>query len=899
MNKDLFVMIDGSSYLYRAFHALPPLNNSQGHPTGAIHGVLNMLRKLLLQHKPAYVAVVFDAKGKTFRHNMYPDYKANRPPMPEDLRYQIEPLHEIIRAMHLPLLIIDGVEADDVIGTLAKHATQAGLKTLISTGDKDMAQLVNDDVSLINTMTNVHSDREQVIKKFGVGPETIIDYLALIGDTADNVPGVPKVGPKTAVKWLEKFKTVESIIKNADSFTGKVGENLRASLEQLPLSKELVTIKTDVELPYKISDLIAGKPDNKELSRLYNALELRTLAKSIPESEVGEATPDEAAPIERKYHCILKEADFNNWLEKIKKAELVAFDTETTSLNYMDAEIVGLSFAITSNEAIYIPVAHDYEEAPEQLSRDFVLNALKDFLEDPQQAKVGHNLKYDKEVLLNHGINLQGIAFDTMLESYVVDSTASRHNLDSLAHKYLNHTTIKFEDVAGSGAKQVSFDKATLEKATPYAAEDAAIAMHLHEILWPKIKDDEQLLGIFQGVELPLVNVLVSMERNGVLIDSQMLAEQSKQLETRGIELQKQAFELSEEEFNMNSPKQLQEILYEKLDLPILKKTPKGQPSTAEPVLQELAHDYELPKIILEYRSLSKLKSTYTDKLPEQVNFKTDRVHCSYNQAVAGTGRLSSSDPNLQNIPIRTAEGRKVRQAFIAGEGNSLIAADYSQIELRIMAHLSQDKGLIEAFAKGLDVHKATASQVFAVDISEVTADQRRKAKAINFGLIYGMSAFGLAKQLGVERAAAQAYIDSYFEQYPQVQDYMENTRDKAHEKGYVETLLGRRLYLPEINAKNMQRQKAAERAAINAPMQGTAADIIKIAMINVQNWLADSDVNAKLIMQVHDELVFEVANPDLEETKEHVQRLMEQALILDVPLLVEAGVGKNWDEAH
>jgi DNA polymerase I len=895
MNNDLLVLIDGSSYLYRAFHALPPLVNSKGQPTGAIYGVLNMVKKLVSDYDPKYLAVIFDAKGKTFRDDMYPEYKANRPPMPDELRSQIEPLHEIFRALHYPLLCVPGVEADDVIGTLAKQAEKAGMKTLISTGDKDMAQLVNSDVTLINTMSNKISDREGVIEKFGIPPELIIDYLALIGDTSDNVPGVSKVGPKTAVKWLTEYSTLDGIVENADGIKGKVGENLRASLDQLSLSKELVTIKCDVELSYKISELTPGEPDQHALINLYKDFEFKHWLKALLEDDEIEKPKVQ----NKKYSAVLDQKSLDLWIEKLKGADLIAFDTETTSLNYMNAEIVGLSFCVKPDEACYIPVAHNYAGAPEQLNREDVLKQLKPILESETLKKTGHNLKYDKEVLANHGIKLKGIAFDTMLESYVIDSTANRHDMDTLALKYLGHNNIKFEDVAGKGVKQITFDQVSLEVATDYAAEDADISLQLHLALWPRIQDDEKLLYVFENIELPLINVLSYVERNGVLIDSEMLNKQSQELEKRLAELEEEIHTLSGEPFNVNSPKQLQVILYEKLNIPIIKKTPKGQASTAEPVLQELAHDYELPKLILEYRSLSKLKSTYTDKLPEEINAKTGRIHTSFHQAVAGTGRLSSSNPNLQNIPIRTKEGRRIREAFIARPNHELVAADYSQIELRIMAHLSKDKGLIDAFAHGLDIHKATAAQVFGEKLEDVTSDQRRKAKAINFGLIYGMSAFGLAKQLGVERAAAQAYIDSYFNQYPGVHEYMEATRKKAHELGFVETIFGRRLYLPEINARNINRQKASERAAINAPMQGTAADIIKIAMINVYKWLAKSKVDAKLILQVHDELVLEVSNEAVEETKGMVDELMSNAAKLDVPLVVDVGVGNNWNDAH
>jgi DNA polymerase I len=895
MSGEKLLLIDGSSYLYRAFHALPPLVNSKGLPTGAVYGVVKMIRKLVADFEPEYVAVVFDAKGKTFRHDMYDQYKAHRPPMPDDLRVQIEPLHNMIRAMRLPLICVEGVEADDVIGTLAKHAEVAGVSTLISTGDKDMAQLVNDHVSLINTMSGEALDAEGVETKYGVSPALIIDYLSLMGDASDNVPGVEKVGPKTAVKWLKQFGTLDDVMAQHESIGGKVGENLQKALAHLPLSRELVTIKCDVELPYKLSELMPAEADATTLIEQCRELEFKSWLSDLLSGEKA-ATK---VVVEKQYHGILTEHDLEAWIEKIKAADWVAFDVETTSLNYMDAEIVGLSFAIKADEAIYIPVAHDYIDAPDQLDRLHVLTKLKPLLEDPSLKKLGHNLKYDKEVLANYHIELCGIAFDTMLASYVLDSTANRHDLDTLCLKYLGHENVHYEDVAGKGAKQISFSQVSLEQAIPYAAEDADMAFQLFSLFEPKLNADEKLKFVFEKIELPVLNVLTSIERHGVLIDVPSLKAQSQTLAVACKTLEEKAYELSGQPFNLNSPKQLQAILYEKLEIPILKKTPKGQPSTAEPVLQELAHQYELPSVILSYRSMSKLKSTYTDRLPEVVNEKTGRVHTSYHQAVAGTGRLSSSDPNLQNIPVRTEAGRNIRKAFIAPEGCVLVAADYSQIELRIMAHLSNDPGLLKAFSNNLDVHRATASEVFGVALEDVTNDQRRKAKAINFGLIYGMSAFGLAKQLGVERGVAQSYIDAYFIKYPGVHDYMENTRKQAHETGFVETLFGRRLYLAEINSKNKQRQLGAERAAINAPMQGTAADIIKIAMIAVDHWLVNSDIDAAMIMQVHDELVFEVATPDVDEAKAKITSLMSDAANLSVPLLVDVGTGKNWDEAH
>ena len=895
-----FIVVDGTSYLYRAFHAMPSsLTNAEGQPTGAIYGVINMLRKLLAEYSPQKIAVIFDAKGKTFRDDLYPQYKANRPPMPDDLRGQIEPLYAIVEAIGLPMLIIDGVEADDVIGTLANQATSSGINTLISTGDKDMAQLVNQHVSLINTMTDTHMDIQGVNDKFGVTPEQIIDYLALIGDTVDNVPGVPKVGPKTASKWLAQYNTLDNIIEHADEFKGKVGENLRASLEQLPLSKQLVTIKCDVDLPLKIDEMTIANPDQDKLQALYTQYGFKTwLAEVLAGTTIQDQTP-QTANTAGDYQTVLSDDDFKALLKQLDAAEIFAFDTETTSLDYAQAEIVGLSFAMTKGEAVYIPVMHDYPDAPVQLSRDYVLDALKPILEDPQKIKIGQNIKYDMSVLFNHGITLRGTAFDTMLESYVLDSTASRHDMDTLAWKHLGHKNIKFEEVAGKGKQQVTFNKVSIEQATPYAAEDADICLQLHEHFWPKLKLEKQLSKVFSEIEIPLINVLSKIECYGVLIDAAMLELQSQELATRLQELEQQSYEVAETEFNLASPKQLQDILFNKQKLPIIKKTPKGQPSTAEDVLQELAFDYPLPKLILEYRGLSKLKSTYTDKLPEQINQRTGRVHTSYHQAVASTGRLSSSDPNLQNIPIRTAEGRRIRQAFIAPQACKILAADYSQIELRILAHLSEDPGLLNAFAHGEDVHRATAAEVFGVTTDEVSTEQRRSAKAINFGLVYGMSAFGLAKQLGTDRKTAQNYVDRYFERYPGVKTFMDATRENAHEIGYVETVFGRRLYLPEINASNHQRRQYAERTAINAPMQGTAADIIKLAMLACDHWIEQSMLDIKMVMQVHDELVFEVAENDVEVALESIPDLMTNVAELKVPLIVDTGTGKNWDEAH
>lgn len=896
-NKKQLVLVDGSSYLYRAFHAMPGLTNSRGEPTGAAYGVINMIRKLLADESPELIAVVFDAKGKTFRDDLYKDYKANRPPMPSDLRSQIKPLYEIIEAMGIPLICIEGVEADDVIGTLAVQATQHGIKTLISTGDKDMAQLVNNDVTLMDTMKGTVSDPKGVKEKFGVPPESIIDYLALIGDTSDNVPGVPKVGPKTAVKWLDEYGSLDSVMENADAIKGKVGENLRATLEQLPLSRTLVTIKTDVELEQSPEQLHIKSADKEKLKTLFQKMEFKTWLGEIISN--GDVTKIATKEIKNNYKTILTEKEFNTWIKKIESAKLFAVDLETTSLDYMQAEIVGLSFSVKEGEAIYIPVAHDYEDAPEQLDRAKVLDALKPVLENDKQLKTGHNLKYDMSVLANYDITLRGVAYDSMLESYVIDSTATRHDMDSCAMKYLGHKTIKYEDVAGKGAKQIPFNQVTLEEAGPYAAEDADISLRLHEHLWPRVTENKKIQALFETMEIPLVPVLSYMERTGVLVDADMLHKQSKQLMKRMQEVEHEVHDLAGESFNIGSPKQLQAILFEKLELPVIKKTPKGQPSTAEPVLQELANDYPMPRLILEYRSLSKLKSTYTDKLPEQINPKTGRVHTSYHQAVTATGRLSSSDPNLQNIPVRNEEGRRIRQAFIAPKGYKIVAADYSQIELRIMAHLSGDKGLLSAFAEGRDIHRATAAEVLGLDESKVSNEQRRHAKAINFGLIYGMSAFGLAKQLGVGRNEAQGYIDLYFERYPGVKTYMEETRERAREQGYVETVSGRRLYLPDIKASNMQRRQYAERTAINAPMQGTAADIIKRAMISIFDWLQNEQPDVKMIMQVHDELVFEIAEKQLDESITIIKDKMIVAADLSLPMEVDVGVGNNWDEAH
>lgn len=894
------ILVDGSSFLFRAYHAVPPLTSPQGEPTNAIYGVANMLRKLVTDHKTDYFAVVFDAPGKTFRHDMYDQYKANRPPMPDDLRVQIEPLHHLIRAMGLPLIMESGVEADDVLGALAQDAANEGFNVVISTGDKDMAQLVTDSITLENTMSKTTMDINGVIEKFGVKPSQIIDYLALMGDSVDNIPGVPKVGPKTAAKWLGQYETMDNLIENADQIKGKVGESLRASLEQLPLSKKLTTIKCDLGLPYTIDDLKCQGQDKAELRQQLEQLGfsawLRMLAVPVDEDNVKE---DICVDIKKEYETIVTQEHFDRWLKQLNQAELFAFDTETTSLNYTNAEIVGISFAIEAGKAAYVPLAHDYPGAPEQLDRENILNSLKPLLENPDKHKLGQNLKYDANVLANYAIEMQGIQHDTMLESYVFNSTATKHNMDDLAKKYLGLETIHYEDVAGKGVKQISFAEVPLELASPYAAEDADITIRLHQTLSEKLKQHSSLQNLYQEIEIPLIPVLSRIERNGVLIDTAMLTQQSLELANHIIALELHAHDLAGQIFNLGSPKQIQEILYEQQKLPVLKKTPKGQPSTAESVLQELANDYPLPKIILEYRSMSKLKSTYTDKLPQQVNDKTGRVHTSYHQAVAATGRLSSSNPNLQNIPIRSAEGRKIRQAFIAPDGYKLIAADYSQIELRIMAHLSADEGLLSAFSNGIDIHSATAAEVFEVAVDQVTTDLRRSAKAINFGLIYGMSAFGLAQQLGLSRSQAQSYIDLYFTRYPGVKKYMDSIRELAKEQGYVETLFGRRLYLPEIKSRNAARRQYAERTAINAPMQGTAADIIKKAMLNTDKWLQQTHSANKMIMQVHDELVFEVVEDQIESFSDSIRDIMCSAAQLDVPLIVDIGVGNNWDEAH
>lgn len=887
------ILVDGSSYLYRAFHALPALANSKGFPTGAVYGVVNMLKRLIADYQPEYMAVVFDAKGKTFRDEIYAEYKATRQEMPNDLAKQIEPIHQIIRSMGLPLIMIEGVEADDVIGTLAAHASKAKMKTLISTGDKDIAQLVDQDVTLINTMTNSVLNPDTVKEKFGVPPERIIDYLTLVGDTSDNIPGVPQVGPKTAAKWINEHGSLDNIIANADKVTGKVGENLRASLAQIPLTKTLVTIKCDVTLPIEFTDLIVKPADKKALHDLYKDMEFKTWL-----SEILEETKNVNTEKYERYVIIDSEEELKKWISELKKADIFAFDTETTSLDCMTAKLVGVSFAYEKGNAAYVPFGHDYENAPKQLSRELVLAQLKPLLEDANIKKIGQHVKYDMQVLKNAGIHFQGALFDTMMESYVLDSAGNRHDMNSLALKYLGWRTISFEDIAGKGVKQLTFNQIDVQKAGTYAAEDADVTLQLHQALWPRVSKEASLKRVFEEIEIPLIPVLAEMECGGVLIDPQKLEQQSRELEKRLQELEQEAYVIAEIEFNINSPKQLQEILYQKLKLPILQKTPTGQASTADNVLQELALDFAIPRIIIEYRSLSKLMSTYTKKLVGQINPVTGRVHTSYNQAGTSTGRLSSSDPNLQNIPIRTAEGRRIRQAFIAPKGFKLISADYSQIELRLMAHISEDPNLLHAFQNNLDIHKATAAEVWDVKLEDVTADMRRNAKAINFGLIYGMSAFGLTQQLGIDRKSAQEYIDKYFARYPSVRAYMDNTRAHVKEKGYVETLWGRRLYIPDINASQIPRQKAAERAAINAPLQGSAADIIKLAMIRIERWIREENINAKMIMQVHDELVFEADENDLERIKAGIQRYMSEVVALRVPLLVSIGSGDNWDAA-
>jgi DNA polymerase-1 len=891
--KPTLYLIDGSSYLYRAFHALPNLGNSQGEPTGALLGVANMLRRLLKEEDPQHIAVVFDAKGPTFRHEMYPDYKANRPPMPAELRKQVESIHDFTRLLGLPLLQVDGVEADDVIGTLARQAEAAGLECVISTGDKDMAQLVSDTTTLTNTMTGVDTDREGVREKFGVEPEQIVDFLALTGDKSDNIPGVEKCGPKTAAKWLNAWQDLDGVVDHAGEVGGKIGEYLREALKQLPLSRELARIRCDVELDAGPKDLRRGEVDQDGLMQALRRYEFNSWLEELT------GTSSESEAPETEYSAITTSVQLDALITELEGAELFAFDTETTSLDAMQAELVGISFCTEPGRAHYVPLGHDYPGAPSQLDRKETLERLRPLLEDPDRPKCGQHIKYDMNVLSLYDISVRGAAFDTMLESYVLNSTGSRHDMDSLALKYLGLKTTKYEDICGKGAKQISFSEVEVEKATDYGAEDADITLKLHRRLWPELEAAPNLQIVFEEIERPLIPVLARMEQTGVLIDGEQLAAQSRELAKQVEELEAAAHEAAEQPFNLGSPKQLQEILFEKQGLPVIRKTPKGQPSTAEDVLQELAADYELPQLVLKYRSLSKLKSTYTDKLPKQINPRTGRVHTSYHQAVAATGRLSSSDPNLQNIPIRTPQGRRIREAFVAPPGSLVMACDYSQIELRIMAHLSGDEGLLKAFRDGVDVHRATAGEVFGVPYDTVDSDQRRAAKAINFGLMYGMSAFGLARQLNLSRGEAQVYMDTYFERYPGVKGFMERTRETARENGYVETLFGRRLYLPDIKASNMQRRQASERAAINAPMQGSAADIIKRAMITVDDWLQTEKPDARLVMQVHDELVFEVAENALEELRDAVEQRMSAAAELDVPLVVDTGHGKDWDTAH
>jgi DNA polymerase I len=925
MTSKKLVLVDGSSYLYRAFHALPPLSNSRGEPTGAVLGVINMLNKMVKEESPERIAVVFDAPGRTFRDDLFDQYKAHRPPMPDELRSQLQPLLDAVQGMGLPLLRISGVEADDVIGTLAKRGVAAGFEVLISTGDKDMAQLVGPGIGLVNTMSNTRLDRDGVKLKFDVYPEQMIDYLALVGDSSDNIPGVSGVGPKTAAKWLKQYQTLDALIAKAAEITGKVGENLRAELPTLELSRKLATIDTNVTLDLSPEELQPKPADAARLREIYSRLELRMLLKTLDGGEaaapsaasgaaaamtagatsastVGDATastvPTMPAP-PRQYEMVTTQAQFDAWLGILREAPLFSFDTETDSLDYMQARIVGVSFAAEAGKAAYVPLAHDYPGAPDQLDRGRVLAALKPLLEDPAHRKLGHHLKYDMHVLANYGIQLEGHAYDSMLESYVLNSVATRHDMDSTALKYLGVNTIHFEDVAGKGAKQLTFNQVDVQRATDYSAEDADVTLQLHQALWPQICATPALKELYETVEQPLVPVLFRMERTGVLVDREQLKTQSGELAHRMLELEQAAHTAAGGAFNLDSPKQLQQILFERLKIPVMRKTPTGQPSTAEDVLEELAAEYPLPKLILEYRGIAKLKSTYTDKLPLEIDATTGRIHTSYHQAIAATGRLSSTDPNLQNIPIRTQEGRRIRQAFVAPPGRKLVAADYSQIELRIMAHLSGDESLLRAFAQDLDVHQATAAEVFAVPLEAVSADQRRSAKAINFGLIYGMSAFGLARQLGIPRGQAQAYVDLYFQRYPGVRRYMDETRRLAHENGYVETVFGRRLYLPDIESRNQAMRQYAERSAINAPMQGTAADIIKRAMIDVDAWLRASRVDACLIMQVHDELVLEAADAAVPQIVQELQTRMSRAAELKVPLRVDVGTGANWDEAH
>ena len=894
MSKEKLLLVDGSSYLYRAFHALPDLRSSDGRPTGAIYGVLNMLQKLIKSERPDYLSVVFDTPVKTFRHDIFPEYKANRQKTPEDLIAQIEPLHQAIINLGLPLIAVDGVEADDVIGTLAMEAEKKNIKTLIATGDKDMAQLVTDNIHLIDTMKDIRMGPREVLEKFGILPERFIDYLTLAGDTSDNIPGVEKVGPKTAIKWINEYGSLEGVIQNADQIKGKIGDNLNAALDQLDLFKTLVTIKCDVQTDSNFSDLIIGESNEDLLYEQLSDLGLHGLIKQF-DIQSPEKKPD----VESNYHTIRTKNELDELIEVMKKAPYISFDTETTSLDYMNAELVGVSIALKPNEAFYIPINHNYEGVEKQLEEHFVLEALKPFLESDEIPKIGHNLKYDRHILQNLGIDLKGKLLDTMLFSYVNNSTITRHNLDAVSKRYLNINPTSYEDVAGKGAKQIPFSEVSIEVASEYASEDADISLKLYEHIEPLVQKETKLAKLYSEIEGPLIYTLGDIERNGVLIDSEKLNEQSKELEAKILKLEQKVQKSAGEDFNLGSPKQLQEILYEKLGLPVIKKTPKGQPSTAESVLQELSMDFPIVQDILSYRAISKLKSTYTDKLPKMVNSNTGRVHTSYHQAVTATGRLSSSDPNLQNIPIRSEEGRRIREAFIAPDGYKILAADYSQIELRIMAHLSRDQGLMDAFAKGQDIHQATAAEIFSTNIDEVTANQRRSAKAINFGLIYGMSAFGLSKQLQITRAEAQNYIEQYFDRYPQVKHYMDETKQSAKKMGYVETVFGRRLYLADIESSNYQRRQYAERSAINAPMQGTAADLIKMAMILLHQKIREESFEAKIIMQVHDELVIEVNENQQDELSELTTSIMSEISKLDVDLKVDADIGNNWDEAH
>ena len=899
----LLVLVDGSSYLYRAFHALPDLRNAAGEPTGAIYGVLNMLRRLVGDYKADFLGCVFDAKGKTFRDEVYPEYKATRAPMPDELAVQIEPLLEAIGAMGWPLLVVDGVEADDVIGALARQAESQGIRTVVSTGDKDLAQLVDPSVTLINTMSNETLDVAGVQAKFGVAPERIVDYLALVGDAVDNVPGVEKVGPKTAAKWLAQYGSLEGVLAHADEIPGVVGENLRKVRDWLPKARELVTVKTDIALPFKVADLAPRERDREKLRTLFQRFGFKSWLREVEGS--GDPAPAPApapivapADVPRRYEALFTEPDVARWLTRLERAELASVDTETTSLDPFAAELVGVSFSVAPGEAAYVPIAHRYTGAPEQLGVERALALLKPWLEDGSRRKVGQNLKYDQHVLANHGVRLAGVAHDTLLQSYVLESNA-RHDMDALAERHLALRTITYDEVTGKGAGRIGFEEVDVQRATDYSAEDADVTLRLHQVLYPRVAADEKLAYVYGSIEMPVREILFRVERNGVLIDAARLEAHGRELGVKMFELEERAYREAGQPFNLNSPKQIGEIFFDRLKLPVVKKTPSGAPSTDEDVLERLALDYPLPKTLLEYRALSKLKSTYTDKLPRMVNPKTGRVHTNYGQTTAVTGRLASNDPNLQNIPVRTPEGRRIREAFVAPPGHQIVSADYSQIELRIMAHISEDQGLLEAFARGEDIHRATAAEIFGRDPREVSSEERRYAKVINFGLIYGMSAFGLAQQLGLERATAQAYIDSYFARYPGVAKYMESTRQSAREQGYVETVFGRRLWLPEIRSSSPARRAGAERAAINAPMQGTAADLIKLAMIAVQGWIDAGGLGMKLIMQVHDELVLEVPEAELAHAREELPRLMTGVASLRVPLVVDIGVGANWDEAH